>query len=294
MIRRGAGIGLAVVVLVALALVPASASAAYYANDVSWSLTDGTQGSQSAECDNEDIAIGGGILSGGFYDDNTYLNTSRPSPETNPISDTWLVYADNYTGSSGSVEMSTYVMCDSKGKASDYRIRTDGAVVGDATLQRAVARCQQGETVVGGGGRSSGFYADETYLASSTPWDGPDGDRAPDDGWQAAINDDEAGAVQGSMDVFAICDRRHGSGDFTYPKDTAKVDDADQALASAKCGGKQLVGGGVRSSGGYAHGLYINSTYPLAGDEKWSAWVDNYDTPDDKTKRITATAICRK
>jgi hypothetical protein len=71
---------------------------------------------------------------------------------------------------------------------------------GDAVTRKAA--CAQSEHAVGGGARVSG-PAHRARLVSSFPYDGPDADDVPDDGWQT-----RAYAISGAdktVTPFAIC-----------------------------------------------------------------------------------------
>ena len=175
-----------------------------------------------------------------------------------------------------------------------------GISVVDDTQAGATAKCKAEEAVVGGGGRSSGFYADETYIATSAPVDGPDGDRVPDDGWRAGAQQRRGrGRRATALDVYAdLRPPRTTRAIFEYVRETRKVPDGTQRARTASCGQRERAGGGVESHSGYEHGLYINSCFPnFLGSRRQRLWVgtvDNYDTPDDKARKITTTAICKR
>lgn len=287
---------IAAAVAVAL-LLPAAADGAYeYVAGPNFGATDGTQGTGTATCDAGDIAIGGGVNVGtNVYENFVYLNTSRPEPGADPIGADWLVYVDNYTGGATNHLMNAYAVCDTSGKPENYAIRTKSTIFSDGKQKGAVAKCKGSEVVVGGGGRSSGFYVDETYLSTSAPVDGKDKDKHPDDGWEAVLNDDEGGETTSQLDVFAICDRKHKTSDFRYETRSEKVKDADvNGVSSATCGNDALVGGGVSSAAKYKHGVYISSTFPFETDNKWFSYVANYETPDGDARKVTATSICKR
>ena len=295
--RGGTRVCLAAVLgLAAAAALAAPASASYYGPSSVFNAPDATQSPGDEVCDGGDAAIGGGVDGNGDYDEGVYLNTSRPYllDGTTPG---WTIWVDNYAGGTGTRTPQAYVMCDDNPKPNQYTIRTHQISVADNTQDEAFAPCQAGETVVGGGGRSSGFYADETYLATSAPYDGQDGDKVPDDGWRAVLNNDEGGAASNTLDVFAICDSKHNKRFFEYVRKTRKVPDGTQKTRVASCGKRKRAGGGVESHSAYKHGLYINSSFPNtlgSGERLWIGTVDNYDTPDDKARKITTTAICKR
>jgi hypothetical protein len=286
--------------LLAVGAMAAPAQAArYYAPFDLFEAPDATQTGQDQYCDDDDLAIGGGIDGAGGYGELIYLNSSRPGTLGDPGNRSyWTVYVDNFAGGNPSLTPRAYTMCDRKGELGDYEYRVaSGANVGDGVQAGVTTSCKENEAVVGGGGVSSGFYPDETYLATSAPVDDDDPGKIPDDGWKAVLNDDEGGSPTSAVDGHGICDKEHRPADFDYISRTRKVPDATQKSLSAPCGKRPIVGGGVASKSRYEHGLYINSSFPaeeMTGNSRWIGRVANYDTPDDKARKMVVTAICLK
>ena len=296
--RGGTRVCLAAVLgLAAAAVFAAPASAGYYYPSHSFAAPDVEQTSADQGCDEAGHEpIGGGASGFDGYTEGLHFNTSRPYlfDGTTPG---WTVWVDNYPGGGLSPSPTVYVVCDDNPKPDQYTIRQTQVTVDDDTSRGATAKCRANETVVGGGGRSNGFYTDQTYLATSAPADGKDGDKAPDDGWRAVLSNDEGGAGSNTLDVFAICDARHGKRFFTYVRETRGIPDGTQKTEPAFCGERELIGGGVESHSPHAAGLYIAGTHPftLGGQgDVWFGVVVNYDTPDDELRKITTTAICKR
>jgi hypothetical protein len=281
-----------------LAITAAPAHAGYYHPSQPFTANDATQTGADQECDGDDVAIGGGVSGGGDYADAVLLNTSRRGTLGSAGSRTaWTAYVDNYTGGGPSVDSRVYAMCDSTGKPKDYAIRSSPAniEVPDGTQDGGVVKCDRGQAVVGGGAISTGFYADETYVVSNGPADTGDRDKVRDDGWRAVLNNDAGGSTSNSLLVFAVCDKRHNASSFRYVTRTHKVADGTQEAKITSCNDRPVVGGGVESKARYTHGLYINSSFPnSAGERFWTGTVTNYDTPDDRARKVAVTAICKR
>ena len=297
--RRRRGVSWAVGLALALGalVLAAPALGGYHYEIETFTANDAAQTGEEATC-GSGVAIGGGVSAVSPYAEGVYVNTSRPGTLGGSVNKNgWTIYVDNYVGGTGARTPRVYAVCDDNAEDSDYRIRQEAFTVPDNAEGGKAAKCRQGEFAVGGGATTSGFYPDEQYLSTSAPFDGPDPDKRPGDGWRAEINNDEDGAgdeVAGV--VYALCDRKHDPSDFRYVRKTRKVPDGEQKFRLVSCKGSEtLVGGGVRSRSAYEHGLYINTSFPnsAVSPSLWSAAVDNYDTPDDKARKITTTAICR-
>jgi hypothetical protein len=65
--------------------------------------------------------------------------------------------------------------------------------------------------VVGGGVFTTGTYGENQRVNASNPFDGPDADAIPDDGWHASVDNDPGtdpvppGVAADEIQVFAIC-----------------------------------------------------------------------------------------
>ena len=113
---------------------PIEAQAEYYTPFQAFTSTDNTQAVVPVACEAGDVAIGGGVSAPGTtYLDGVYLNTSRPDPGTNPIGNGWKVHLDNYIGGDPANDARAYAVCDSKGKPSDFKLRSADVSVTDGT-----------------------------------------------------------------------------------------------------------------------------------------------------------------
>ena len=276
-------------VIAAMAL-PATAPA-YTRYSQNFAVADGTQAGNDLPCPVGDVMSGGGF--GATYADGIYLNTSRPGLLGDETAAAWTTWQDNYFGGSA-VDAYTVLICDEDAESPfDYLTQVAGPVqVPDGKQKGGRILCGSGPAV-GGGGSSSGFFGDETYLATSAPIDDGDANRKRDDGWRVVLNNDEGGAASNTVTPFVICDDIHPSSTYRTVTASAKVPDGKQRSTSAECpGDTELVGGGVESAAAYKHGLYI-TTSRWAGDS-WEGSVDNYATPDGETRKISVTATCAR
>ncbi len=268
----------------------APAQGAIYFNTQGFAVADGTQGTGTATCDdNSDEVIGAGIYSNPGLQDFIYLNGLTPYT-SNP--DGARVYADNYAGGEPNETPLAVVACDSAARPADYRHVDELLEVPDATERGTTAKCRSGESVVGGGSSNSGGFSDEAIVSSTGPVDLGDPDKVPDDGWRGEVNNDEdGGAATLGATTYAICDSKHG--DVRYRSLSRNVHDGQIVSKDVHCKGRErVIGGGVVSHSAYRHGLYVTDSFNIAGDDGWVAHVDNWPTPDGKTRRFTVTAIC--
>jgi hypothetical protein len=113
--------------------------------------------------------------------------------------DGWKGTVYDAIGGTGSFGM--YAVCAAGVDLSYVRGTPATLVAGSGAITRKVA-CRASEHVVGGGAKWSG-PADKARLASSFPYDGPDVDDVPDDGWQTRPYG-MSGADK-TVTPFAIC-----------------------------------------------------------------------------------------
>ena len=281
---------IAVLATMALATAPALAGTGYPTAMTSFSVNDDSQAVETAECGKGDMAINGGTFNGTTVQQRLWLKSSFPTG----FADAWTVEVQNLLGTTMTpVPAEVWAVCDDDGQG-EYKVRKKtGLPVPTEKQTTQVVKCRADEAVVGGGADVSGGIAEPAQLSSSAPLDGGDRDTRPD-GWYVAAegagNDDPAS----TMDVYAVCDQERRPKKYRYMTEKADVEDGTQNLATAICDlFEPRVGGGVISNSKFGHVLRINSTYPEGGTG-WTGAVDNVDTPDDKTRQITVSAICLK
>ena len=283
-------------IAVALAAAPASAGVPGYPTAMtSMSVNDDSQATEDALCDTGDMAISGGTYNAATIQQQVWLKSSRPGAVGDPADpEAWTVEVQNvFGGGMSAAPAEVWAICDEDG-AGEYKVRkkTDVPVPNEKQVTK-LTRCKDGEAVVGGGADVGGTIAERVQLSSSAPLDDGDRDRLPD-GWYVAAEGAGEDSAATTMDVYAVCDQERKPKKYRYTKSTEPVEDGTQGEATAVCDVVEpRVGGGILSQSKFAHALRINTTYP-AGGTGWDTFVDNVDTPDDKTRKVTATAICLK
>ncbi len=283
--------------LLLLGTTPALAAYEVKSNDSS--INDGTLGQRvGAACD-DGVSVSGGAYNDASYADGVYLTEMLPLDPFASRHRSWTVGADNYPGGAPSNTFSVQVICDLQNGWNDYdRVeRQNGLKVPDDKLGGATVKCPAGHPVVGGGYDESGFFDEEAYLSMSAPVDGKDADKVPDDGWRFEVNNDEdvdGKVVKGT--VTAICDKRRPSSAYHYRTDQKNVQDASQGILSLGCSNSEtLMSGGAEAKAPYNASMLLNSSsYLVVGDPNWFTAADNYATPDGKTRKLAAYAICRR
>jgi hypothetical protein len=290
--------------LIALACVavalPASASAGVagypYVNGFV-DVDESTQATENVFCPGAgDMAISGGTFNGAPINEQLWLKSSRPGSLGDPSAKTtWTIEVQNVFDPivTDYPNAEVWVICD-EGGLGDYKVRKKRDIKLKNEKQiTGFPKCKDSESVVGGGADVSGGIGEAVFLSSSYPRDDGDRDERPD-GWSVTA---EVAGIDGpaTMHAYVVCDRKHKPREYRYENERVEVADGTQQTATADCGGPldPRVGGGVRSDSKFSHLLRINSTAP-AGDTGWEGTVDNFDTPDDRARRITATAICLK
>ena len=291
---RGITLGLtAALAVTGMAAAPASAGTGYSTAVEDISVADNSQVADEAICNPGDMAINGGTSNGTTVQQRLWLKSSYPGG----FGDAWTVEVQNLVGTSTTpIPAQVWAVCDDGGQG-EYKVRKKtGLPVPTENQTTQVVKCRNDEAVVGGGADVSGGIAEPAQLSSSTPLDGGDRDSRPD-GWYVAAEGAGEDSPASTMDVYAVCDQERKPKKYRYVTAKADVEDDTQNFAIAMCDPdpldpEPLVGGGVISDSKFVHALRINSTYPEG--TAWTGYVDNVDTPDGKTRRITATAICLK
>src|SRR5688500_9053949 len=95
------------------------------------------------------------------------------------------------------------------GSAGEFDYVVKRAANGAGQQDGITRKCPQGTKVVGGGVFGAGGY-NEQQINSMRPYDEGDANDAPDNGWQATVDNQTGGPVD--VKVHAICTR----GNFTY------------------------------------------------------------------------------
>lgn len=161
----------------------------------------GGQVYDTATC-SEGKAVSGGMRAIG-ESKNFRLNASAPvddaSDTDNKPDNGWRVYTQYSGTDSGADAVLVDVVCYS-GPAPAYRSSSATALANKRTTAKAA--CPKRRPVIGGGIYISGA-ASVSWVTTSRPYDGPDADKVPDDGWTASSYND--GDSDLAMTVYAVC-----------------------------------------------------------------------------------------
>jgi hypothetical protein len=126
-------------------------------------------------------------------------------------------------------------------------------------------------------------------LTSSFPFDGPDADGRPDDGWEAqGVN--LTGASK-AVTANATC----GSGRVRYKSGRERVHGSTAGGAEARCPGSMHASGGGISVDGLATDHWLNRSRPFDGDDGNAAPDDGWQSRiynDGTGRRVVTFAVC--
>jgi hypothetical protein len=163
-----------------------------------------------------------------------------------------------------------------------YPVR--GPVSAPVDGERAFAASCPAATHVLGGGQYV-FAADrDAIVHSSAPFDGPDADNVPDDGWRSRV--DSFNGAQNTVTEYAICTTKEPA----YRAKAVTVHAPAQPKLRTSCPtGDAVVGGGVDISAKYA------SAYVTVSDPGPGASWDGHAVAGlagAANQRVTDSAIC--
>jgi hypothetical protein len=131
-----------------------------------------------------------------------------------------------------------------------------------------------------------------SWVHDSYPWDGPDADQVPDDGWQGGVWDANGGG--GLFAAYAICARGE---DLRYvQKGPFAVDPGSAHRHTVACRpDEHVVGGGARLGGPESVGRML-ANHPSdradADDVPDDAWTSRVYNLSGVARQVTAFAVC--
>ncbi len=152
---------------------------------------DGSTGERKhkSKCGRGEVSGGGGHISSG----NSYVSSMHPRRTTR-----WRFSAFDAAGGPGG--MDNYVIC---ARGRDFQtVKAAAGVPAGGSSVLIVAECFPGQSVVGGGAKSSGAPGTLSLLASH-PYDAADTDSIPSDGWAVRAFSTDPGAQ--TLKAYAIC-----------------------------------------------------------------------------------------
>jgi hypothetical protein len=164
----------------------------------------------------------------------------------------------------------------------------------DAGQQDSITRkCPPGTKVTGGGVFGAGGY-NEQQINSIRPYDEGDANDAPDDGWQATVDNQTGGPLD--VKVHAICT----PGDFTYLEtDQVSVNSGQALTSNVSCpAGTHVAAGGLYAGGGIDQQNLVRS-YPAdfksdANAKPDDGWVATSHNVSVGQRSFRVYAICGK
>ncbi len=248
-------------------------------------VADGAQDGTPVKCPAGTHVAGGGVYITGI---DTDIEVATSAPFYNGPDEGWTGYANNDSGAPQTV--TTHAIC---AKSGSYKYRSKSQPVPDGSQVAVTVRCPDGTRAAGGG-----VYIEGTYtgfeVATSAPFDGPDADTKPDDGWSGSANN-VAGVGATAMSTDVICAT---SGKYRYRSDLKPVADGSQVGLSVGCpDGARAVAGGVAISGSGDTGISVATSAPSDGsdidtkpDDGWTGYANN-DSGMPQT--MSTEAICK-
>jgi hypothetical protein len=137
-----------------------------------------------------------------------------------------------------------------------------------------------------GGGQYIRAGDRNALVHSSAPFDGPDADTTPDDGWRSRV--DSFNGAQNTVTEYAICSTRQPR----YRRDSYVVNDLQVAGFRTKCpAGDTALGGGIDISPEYYSGYVLASIPgPTGPTATWD--TSAYAGFNAVNQRVTGWAIC--
>jgi hypothetical protein len=238
-----------------------------------------SDGQVSVKCPPGTHVYGGGAVTRG-PSNHAWIAHTRPIDSGDPgdvPDDGWSANVHDFA--SGSHAVTITAICG--GPRPKYRVlQTHVRAIGPS---REVG-CPPGTHVYSGGTRGPG-----TYAGASVPFDGPDGDSRPDDGWRVFAT---SNGIR-DLDVFAVCGSvspryanvstdvaaQHGSGDV-------------DAVCPAT---KHVYGGGLEISDPQHAFALMHVTAPVGfGGSAADAWQVFVYNDQHAVRTLTVYAVCGK
>jgi len=156
-------------------------------------------------------------------------------------------------------------------------------------LGSARAPCPASTHVWGGGQYVFSAFGD-AELNASTPYDGKDLDRKPDDGWKSTVRNFNA---NDTLTVYAVCSHR---APHYFGRAISVGPGRDAKTARVNCRRGQLAtGGGVQLHVNFTDGGWLDSSAPLDDNDPNLRADDGWRTTggvEERTVHMTTRAIC--
>ena len=237
------------------------------------------RGVATAECPSGHPQVTGGGVKVLGDDSNFDIEVATTLPQEDAHPNKWLGEANNSSGSDA--QMTTIAIC-GQGR---FRYPAGNRIIPAGGQASKRVACPAGTKLTGGGVSTEGA-SPRVELAASRPFDGPDGDSIPDDGWLGSGNNGTSSGL--TLNVIAACAK---AGDYKYVHSTVNpLPDNSEASAVASCPDGTTISGGGTENSGIDIGAEIESSFPLP-DQDWVGRANNDNTGQAET--VQAFAICR-
>jgi hypothetical protein len=238
----------------------------------------GGRGEVQASCPKSHPQVtGGGVrITGDNSNFDLEVAGTKPSGARNGG---WSGEVNNSSGSTA--QMTTTAIC-ARGR---YRYPARSKLISPGVQATKKVSCPSGTKLTGGGVTTEGS-SPRMEVAASKPFDGPDGNRTPDDGWLGSANNGTSS--ERTMSTFAVCSF---SGHYRYLQSHPKsFPDNSTASTHVTCpAGTSVTGGGIANSGTEI-GAEMESTFPFP-NRYWGGLANNDNIGQNET--IQAFAICK-
>lgn len=171
-------------------------------------VLDGAQATLVVGCPVNMPVVGGGVDVRGGYEEEASVHSSLPVRDADSdggYHDGWQAFVDNRPDDDAFKDtgFEVWAICDASKPRTAYHYRQSSETALEQQQTGAAAKCPRGEPVVGGGSLAGGAFDSDIRLNTSRPYDGPDGNAAPDDGWSAYV--DNRGFGDETLTAYAIC-----------------------------------------------------------------------------------------
>jgi hypothetical protein len=166
--------------------------------------SNGGGAARQVNCPSGTSVTGGGVDTSG---NNHKIELARSFPVDGPdgnhrADDAWFGAATNGSGSEQSITV--FAICAVSG---NYKYLQQSEFLADEEIDNQRVDCPPGTQVTGGGVDAGDFNSGDptgVEVRMSFPFDGPDKDTLPDNGWVGGANNDNAGVLK-NFKTFAIC-----------------------------------------------------------------------------------------
>ncbi len=286
--RAGATLGVAIGFLVAASVASATTTTLGKAGGLKYVRATGTVGAAGLAPADATVQARCGASAWRTTGGGVALAGSAPTAYLSQSSDflhSW--YGTGWHRAEPARRLSVFGIC-SKNAAFTHKTRLASFPPAPPTSVAYTVNPCAGDHVLGGGTLAT-TGASDRFINTTNPYDGPDADKALDDGWQAyqAILNGS-----GSILVYSVCKQGPMP---AYRSAQRTVEDHHVVTASARCTSGHVAGGGVYVTGPATDAHLVASRPIDAGDSDRipdDGWSGRAYNRTGGTQTVTVTAIC--